>query len=324
MMHLHLAAVAIAAVAPLAVSAQSGAGGGHYTTRDKEVVFGATVSPDIPRRIVLAGDTIDLDRYDMWERLDLELTNIIYSHYKTMGTLKRANRYFPVLAPILQKNGVPQDFLYMACAESLLDPLAVSPVKAAGLWQFMAATARDYGLEVNAEVDERYDPEKATEAACRYLKAAYAKYHDWATVAASYNAGMNRISGQLSQQEQSSSLDLYLNSETSRYVFRIMAYKMFLHDPKRYGYTVHAHQLYQPYRYTTVEVKGSVENWTSWAREHGCSYARLRELNPWIRAAKLTNASGKTYAVRVPDEGSMSRSGNTPVTYNPAWVVTGK
>lgn len=313
---------ALAAIASLSVAAQQGGTPEQYSTRGKEVVFPTTVSPDVPRRVIFAGDTVDLDRYDMWERFDQELTSIIYSHYKTMMTLKRANRYFPVLAPILAQNGVPQDFLYMACAESLLDPLAVSPAKAAGMWQFMASTAREYGLEVTDEVDERYDPEKATVAACGYLKRAYEKYHDWATVAASYNAGMGRISGQLTQQEQGSSFDLYLNSETSRYVFRILSYKMFLHDPKRYGYKIYAHQLYQPYTYTTVEVAGGIDSWTVWAREHGCSYARLRELNPWIRSHKLTNATGKSYVVRVPDSGSMSRSRRSPLTYNPAWVMT--
>lgn len=316
-----VAAMALAVSAPLAATAQQSRPAAQYVPRGKEVVFGTTVSPDVPRRVTFAGDTIDLDRADMWERLDQELTNIVYTHTKTLLTLKRANRYFAMLSKVLADNDVPQDFLYMACTESLLDPLAVSPAKAAGMWQFMDGTARQFGLEVNSEVDERYDPERATAAACRFLKSAYAKYHDWATVAASYNAGMNRISTQLSQQSQSSSLDLYLNSETSRYVFRILAYKLLLHDPKRYGYRLQAHQLYQPLRYSTVAVSGPVESWPDWAAQHGITYARLRDYNPWIRSTRLTNSQGKVYVVRIPEQGSNLRSQSSPVTYNPNWVV---
>ncbi len=286
----------------------------------KSTVFTATVAPDIPLKFTLFGENVDLDRLDMYERVDRELVSIIYNREKTLWCFKKANRYFPLLSQILKENGMPQDFLYLACTESLMDHNAYSPAKAAGLWQLLAATAQDYGLEVNADVDERYDPEKSTQAACRYLKAAYKKYGHWATVAASYNAGMGRISSELSKQQQSSSFNLYLNSETSRYVFRIMGYKMFLENPKRYGYRVHRKQLYQPYHYTTVEVSASIPDWSVWATKQGISYAVLRELNPWIRSNKLT-VGNKTYTVRIPKQGDWSRAKRSYTVFNKNWTI---
>lgn len=144
----------------------------------------------------------------MYERFDRELTSLTYTHGNTMLIIKRANRYFPVMAPILKRNGVPLDVLYLACVESSLNPRAYSPAKAAGIWQFIASTAKQYGLEVNDEVDERYDLEKATAAACRYLKKAYEKYGDWPTVFASYNGGMTRISKELEAQGVDNAFDL--------------------------------------------------------------------------------------------------------------------
>ncbi len=187
--------------------------------------------------------------------------------------------------------------------------------------QLLAETARQYGLEVNDDVYERYDPEKSAVAACRYLKAAYAKYGDWATAAASYNAGMGRISSELAKQGQSSSLDLFLNQETTRYVYRILAYKLIMENPQKYGYRLRRNQLYQPVRYTVVEVNTSVTSWVDWAQQQGITYAQLREANPWIRNSKLTNTSGKTYAVRIPVRDDRYRSTRRTIVYNPKWVV---
>ena len=285
------------------------------------VVFGMTSNPDIPATINFAGQTISFDRIDMAERLDRELTSIIYGQTNTLLCFKRANRHFPMLAKILQSEGVPLDLLYLACTESLMDVNAYSSAHAAGLWQLLAATGRQYGLEVNDDVDERYDPERSTMAACYYLKSAYKKYGDWPTAAASYNAGMGRISGEQSKQGVESSFDMHLVSETSRYVFRILAYKLVFEDPKRYGYRLHADQLYQPVECKTVEVNGSVSSWAAWAKQQGITYAQLREANPWIRSSKLTNTSGKTYKVRIPLESSLYRSKRKVTVYNPAWVV---
>lgn len=284
-------------------------------------VFSTTASPDIPMSVTFAGETISFDRLDMAERLDRELTSIIYGQTTTELCFKRANRYFPVLAKILKEQNVPLDFLYLAVTESSMDYNAYSSAKAAGMWQLLAGTGRDYGLEVTDEVDERYDPEKSTVAACKYLKAAYKKFGHWPTVAASYNAGMGKISSELSKQRVDNSFDLYLVQETSRYVFRIIAYKLLMESPKRYGYRFSRKHLYQPVSYTTVEVAGAVASWVDWAKDRGITYAQLREANPWIRSTKLTNASGKTYQVRIPKQSDLYRSKRTNSVYNKDWVI---
>lgn len=278
------------------------------------------ISPDIPSSTSLCGKKIDLDRNDMYERFDRELTSLMYSHGSTLLTIKRANKYFPVIAPILKANGVPSDMIYLACAESTLNPRAYSPAKAAGIWQFLASTGKQYGLEINDEIDERYNIEKATAAACRYLKKGLEKYGDWPTVMAAYNAGMGRISGELDKQIADNSFDLYLNDETSRYVFRIMALKTILENPSAYGYRISADQLYRPVGCRIVEVSGPVEDWASWAKKQGISYAQLKEENPWIRARSLTNKSGKTYKVRIPKKESIYRSKQPASVYNNNWV----
>lgn len=277
--------------------------------------------PEIPESITFCGDHVSFDRIDMAERLDREMTSVIYGQTMTSLIVKRANRYFPRLVEILKENNMPEDLIYLAVAESSLDINALSPAKAAGIWQFMAATGRQYGLEVNDDVDERYDPEKETVAACRYLRDAYSKYHNWATVCASYNAGTGRISSELSSQQVNNSFDLRLVSETSRYVFRIIAYKLFLENPKKYGYRIGRHQLYQPIDCEVIEVSRPVGDWVTWAKEHGITYMQLRDANPWIRSNKLPNASGKVYKVKVPKQDSLYRSKAGNKVYNRNWVV---
>ena len=284
-------------------------------------VFSVTASPDIPASVTFAGEKVSFDRLDMAERLDRELTSVIYGQTTTELCFKRANRYFPALSKILKEQGVPLDFLYLAVTESSMDYNAYSSAKAAGIWQLLAGTARDYGLEVNDEVNERFDPEKSTVAACKYLKAAYKKYGHWPTVAASYNAGMQRLTNELSKQKVDNSFDLYLVQETSRYVFRIIAYKLVMENPKRYGYRLSRQHLYQPVGYTVVDVTGPVASWIDWAKGKGITYAQLREANPLIRSTKMTNAGGKTYKVRVPKQGDLYRSKRTFTTYNKDWVI---
>lgn len=213
---LSIVAVASVAIVFMASDTQNNTSNRPYT---------AVVNPDIPSKLTLCGQEIDLTRTDMWERFDRELTSMIYTHGNTLLTLKRANKLFPRMAPILQKHGVPTDLLYLAVIESTLDQRAVSPAKAAGIWQFMPSTGPTYGLEVGEEVDERYNLEKATEAACKYFKQAYNKYGNWESVMASYNAGMGRISKELEAQGAKSAFDLYLVQETTRYVFRVLAAK---------------------------------------------------------------------------------------------------
>lgn len=284
--------------------------------------FSRVHNPVVPASLDFCGSKIDLDLTDYFERIDRELTSLTYTHGTTLLMIKRANRYFPRIAPILKQNGVPQDLLYLACVESSLNPWAVSPAKAAGMWQFLASTAKEYGLEVGEEVDERYHIEKATRAACRYFKTALGRYSgDWPSVMASYNAGMARITGQLDDQDASGALDLWLANETMRYPFRVMAMKMIMENPQQYGFYLTADQLYQPREVDEIEVCGPVDSWAKWAADHGTTYKLLREENPWIRAPKLTNKNGRTYTVRVPRKESTRRSTAAQKVFNEAWIV---
>ena len=267
-------------------------------------VFSVTASPDIPASVTFAGEKVPTleEALAVFPRAGIFL-NI---HCKTGDAA-------PEVADLLWRTG--------RLAQGTMDYNAYSSAKAAGIWQLLAGTARDYGLEVNDEVDERFDPEKSTVAACKYLKAAYKKYGHWPTVAASYNAGMQRLTNELSKQKVDNSFDLYLVQETSRYVFRIIAYKLVMENPKRYGYRLSRQHLYQPVGYTVVDVTGPVASWIDWAKGKGITYAQLREANPWIRSTKLTNAGGKTYKVRVPKQGDLYRSKRTFTTYNKDWVI---
>lgn len=301
------AAAAFAAITPL------------YAQSQKE--FSTVYNPDVPKTVKFAGKTVDLDRVDMYERLDRELTSMAYTHGNTLLTIKRANRYFPVIAPILKEEGIPEDFLYLACIESTLNPRAYSSAKAAGIWQFIASAAKEHGLEVNDEVDERYNLEKATRAAARYLKRAYNKYGNWESAAASYNGGQARITRELQNQDVDTAYDLYLTDETSRYMFRLLAMKLIMENPKAYGFNIAPSQLYQPMEGRKVKVTGPVKDWVAWAKQQGITYAQLREANPWIRAKTLTNKTGKTYEVLIPDKSSLYRSKqNKSIVYNPKWT----
>lgn len=279
------------------------------------------VNPDIPKSINFAGQNISLEEVNMWERLDRELTAMAYTHGNTLLAIKRANRYFPEIAPVLKSEGVPDDMIYLAVIESTLNPRALSPANAAGLWQFMSSTAKEYGLEVGTEVDERYDIEKATRAAARYLLNAYSRYGNWESVAASYNGGMARISNELSSQQATSAYDLWLADETMRYMFRLLAMKMIMESPRDYGFHLRPDQLYQPMDYKMVEVSTTVDDWAQWAIDHGSDYMTLREHNPWIRAKSLTNKSGKTYRVKLPTSESLSRSARKINVWDKRWVV---
>ena len=282
--------------------------------------FSHVINPVIPYEIIFADQTISFDRTDMYERLDRELTSLTYAHGSTLLVLKRANRLFPILAPIMEKNGLPLDFLYLACTESLLDQRAYSPAKAAGIWQFIPSTGKSYGLEINEYVDERLNIEKATEAACHYLKEAYKKYGNWESVACAYNGGNGRISSELEKQQVTSAFDLHLTSETSRYMFRILAYKLIIENPQNYGFFLSPEQFYQPIECEIIEVNTPIEDWPTWAIEHGITFAQLREQNPWIQAKYLTNKSGKVYKVKIPKKESLYRSSQKQVIYNESWV----
>ncbi len=285
------------------------------------VVFSSIENPVIPKSMTFAGKNVDLDRVDMFERLDRELTSMAYTHGNTLLVLKRANKYFPELIPILKKNGIPEDMVYLACIESTLNPRAYSGAKAAGLWQFIPSTAKQYGLEVNEYVDERYNTAKATEAACRYMKSAYSKYGNWESVAASYNGGMGRITNEIAAQGEESAYNLYLVDETARYIYRLLAMKLIMETPAKYGYHLKADQLYQPVRARQVTVDYPVDDWAEWAKKQGVSYMQLRDFNPWIRAKSLPNKTGKSYTVMIPEKNDMHRSTQQRNTYRDAWIV---
>ena len=222
--------------------------------------------PQVPESVILFDKTIDLTRFDRHERMDRELLAFAYMHSTSIQTIKRANRYFPIVEPILKEYGIPDDFKYLMAIESNCSPLARSHAGASGLWQFMQSTGREYGLEVNKNIDERYHVEKSTIAACKYLKAAYTKYNDWIAVAAAYNGGQARIAGQMSKQQVDETLDLYLVEETARYVYRIMAAKIMLSNPSAFGFRLKASDLYMPIPYKEVKVTTGISNLATWAK----------------------------------------------------------
>lgn len=293
-----------------------------HTEPSSTTPLSAVVIPSVPDSILFANEQIGLDRWDMYERFDRELTTFCYMHSSTLLMFKRANKIYPQIAPILEAEGIPDDFKYLASIESFLDPRALSPAKAAGLWQILASTAKEYGLEVNNYVDERYHTAKATKAACSYLKEAHKKYSSWTTAAASYNAGMGRISRFLESQEQESAFDILLVDETSRYVFRMMALKQVMEHPQQYGFVITEEQLYRPIPTYQVKVTTPIDDLTAFAKEQGISYRELKEFNPWLRENKLPNASGKEYIIEIPKRETMYYSNCPTETYDKRWITT--
>lgn len=279
------------------------------------------VAPDLPEYVLFCGDTVWLNRYDMRERFDREIMAMAYMHSTTLQLIKKANRLFPVIDPVLTQMGVPSDLKYLCVIESSLNIRALSPAKAAGLWQLMPSTARQYGLEVNDSIDERYHPEFSTVAACRMLKDLYSHFRNWSSVAASYNIGPGRISAELKNQAASTSLDLWLVEETSRYVFRILAAKELFQHPRKYGFVIQPNQLYKPIKYREVVVNSSIDDLYQFAKDNQTTYYLLKDFNAWLRSKSLTNNSGKLYKVKIPlaDDIYYHQSDNiTP--YTPEWV----
>jgi hypothetical protein len=256
--------------------------------------------PALPASADFCGEKMPLEYFDVRESLQREMNSICYWHSSMIYTVQLAQRYMDIIEKILKENGVPDDLKYMCVAESNLQNL-VSPAKAAGFWQFLSSTAKDYGLEVNAEIDERYHFEKSTQAACKYMKDAYAKFGNWTMAAASYNVGMGHINNQIAVQKTDNYYNLLLNQETGRYIFRAVAYKTIMQNPEKYGFRINAQDFY-PLRYRELEVKGTV-NWVDLALENDTNYKMLRYFNPWIRDVKLTNRFGKTYKVKIPEKG---------------------
>lgn len=286
------------------------------------LVLSMTASVTIPENMEFAGERITFDRYDKRERMDRELNSFTYFHSTTMLLFKRANRFFPIIEPILKQQGVPDDLKYLAVIESSLDPRAVSPARAAGLWQFLQSTGKQYGLETTSDVDERYHVEKSTVAACRYLKEAYQKYGSWSAASLSYNGGQARISNGLKDQDVDDSLDLWLVEETSRYYYRMLAIKAIFENPQRYGFIIKPEHLYKPMQFQEVKVSSSIPDLVAFAKQHDITYAQLKDFNSWLRGTSLSNPSGKTYTLLVPTQDDLYyKKGQKPKVHNPAWVV---
>lgn len=257
-------------------------------------------SPPMPDSVAFAGEWLPLDRFDVKESLDRELLSNAYFHSQTIRLIKLAPRYFSVIEPILKEKGIPNDFKYLAVAESGLDPRAVSPSHAVGFWQFMKGTALQYGLEVNNEVDERYHVEKATYAACDYLKDSFEKYGNWTMVAASYNAGMRGVDRQIERQKTDSYYNLLLVEETARYLYRIVALKLILEHPGKYNFIIPESEKYPIIQTKDVEITGSVDDFADFAFKRGINYKLLKDFNPWLRQNYLKNPSHKKYIVEIP------------------------
>lgn len=291
-------------------------------SQDNPLVLSMTASVEIPERMTFAGEEIIFDRYDRRERMDRELNSFTYFHSTTMLLFKRANRVFPVIEPILKREGLPDDLKYLAVIESSLDHRAVSPARAAGLWQFLQSTGREHGLEVRDNVDERYHIEKSTEAACKYLRDAYRKYGSWSAAAMAYNGGQGRITNELRDQRVDEALDLWLVEETTRYYYRMLAIKQIFEQPRQYGFVIQAEHLYKPMEFRKVQVNSSIPDLVAFAKQHNITYAQLKDFNSWLRSTNLSNASGKTYTILIPTEEDLYyKKGEKPVVHNSNWIV---
>tara|TARA_Y100001933_G_C18998821_1_gene563717 strand:- start:239 stop:1159 length:921 start_codon:yes stop_codon:yes gene_type:complete len=256
-----------------------------------------------PKNIDFAGEKTPNNSNDIWERFDKELLKNTYWQSNTLLYIKRSNKYFPIIEPILKKNNVPDDFKYLAVIESGLENV-ISPSGAKGFWQFLKGTAREYDLEVNYAVDERYDLEKSTQAACDYLNVAFEKFNSWTLAAAAFNMGMNGLQTALNNQKVDNYYDLHLNSETSRYVFRILAVKEILQNPQKYGFVVRKKDLYYEENFNIIEIDSTIDNLYEFCDNYSINYQQLKKYNPWLLISKLPDESRKKYFLKIPSNAS--------------------
>lgn len=262
------------------------------------------VSPEMPNYLEFAGEKIPTENFEVYERMEREFLSNTYWHSATILAIKRANRWFPAIEPILKKNNIPDDFKYLAVAESNLENV-ISPAGATGFWQFMKEAGEKYGLEINSQVDERYHVEKSAEAACKYLQDSYSIFGSWITSAASYNMGQDGVMKQQERQKVKNYFNLVLNSETSRFVARIVSLKYILQNPEKYGFDIKEEDLYMPLEYTEINLDSSVTDLADYAKTLGINYFILKMYNPWLRDNYLNNKSNKVYTIKLPKEGSI-------------------
>ena len=254
---------------------------------------------ELPENLNLAGERVPIERQHIRERMDRELLVNTYWQSNGLLLLKRANKYFPILEPLLKEYGLPDDFKYLAVAESaLIDE--TSSVGAAGMWHFMKNTGKEYGLEINQNVDERYHIEKSTKVAAQYLIKAKERFGSWTLAAAAYNAGNYGVSRRLEAQGVTSYYDAFLPNETERYVLRIIALKEVLSNPRKYGFKFEEKDLYTMEKTRTIKVDSAITNIALFAKNFGLNYKELKLHNPWLRQNKLNNRSQKVYEIKIP------------------------
>ena len=262
------------------------------------------ISPEIPDDLTFAGEKVPLGNFEVYERIDREFLVNTYWHSSTLLSLKRMNRWFPVIEPILKEYNVPDDFKYLAVIESGLANV-ISPAGATGFWQLTEDTAEKYGLEVNSQIDERYNVVKSTEAACKYILDAYAEFKTWTMAAASYNFGTNGIEKQIAKQKTNNYYNLVFGEETSRYIARIIAVKEILNNPRKYGFDLRTEDLYPPLLTSSLEINYSIPNLADFAVKNGINYKILKMYNPWLRDTTLTDKNNKIYVIKMPEKGSI-------------------
>ena len=263
------------------------------------------ITPPVPNKLTFCGEEVPLWNIDVRERLEREIIVATYWHSAMLLYLKRANRYFPVIKPILRKNGIPEDMIYLCAAESGLENVS-SPAGAKGFWQFMKSAAKKYGLEVNGAIDERYNLKKATAAACKYLADSHKEYGTWTLAAASYNLGKNGVTNQLERQKEDNYYTLILNPETSRYVFRILALKVVMNNPKLYGFDIDESELYPRYETFEVKIHSEIKHAADFAKQYGLNYRILKLFNPWMRENYLPNKKNKEYVITLPTKKTLA------------------
>jgi len=264
-----------------------------------------SIAYNLPDSVSFAGERMPLENFDTRESLEREIITTAYRHSSTILIIKRATRYFPAIEKILKEYNVPDDFKYLAVAESDLSNM-VSPVGATGFWQIMPETGREERMEINTEVDERYDVGRSTKFACEYFLKSYEKYGNWTLAAASYNGGRNGIDDQIEIQKVKNYYDLLLSEESARYIFRAVAYKLIISDPEAYGFEFDKNDFYPELKYYEVKVDTAVTDFSAFSKKFGTNYKMLKLLNPWLRKPFLSNKSNKTYLIKIPVEGSRS------------------
>ena len=260
--------------------------------------------PEIPKEITFCEELVPINQFDILERFEKEMIVNTYWHSKTLLTYKRSKKYFPIIEEILKKNNMPDDLKYLVVAESGLENVT-SPAGAKGFWQFMKKTAQQYNLEINEEIDERYNLEKSSQAACEYLQELYDMFNDWTLAAAAYNMGQNALKRNIKKQKVNNYYDLKLNDETSRYIFRIVAYKTIYESPEKYGFHIRNHNFQENIETYSINVSESIEDLAKYALDLGVNYKIIKNFNPWILKNNLTINNGKLYKLTIPTKNNI-------------------